>query len=131
MTALPPLKRRSRRAGFTLAEVLAAMFFLAIVIPVVAQGMALANRAGVMAERSREAAQLADRVLTEMTVTGDWQLGEQEGDFEPDYPGYRWELTVDAWPLDVMNELTVKVTFQVQGEDSSISLSTLVSEEGL
>lgn len=115
-------------AGFTLAEILAAMLFMAIVIPVIVQGMAIANRAGVVAARSREAAQLADRVLTEAAVTGTWQNGDQSGDFEPDYPGYQWKLTTTAWSEDVMRLVTVEVTFPVQGHESSVRLSTLMPE---
>ena len=118
----------SRTAGFTLVEVLAAMLFMAIVLPVIMEGIAIAGRAGVVAHRSREAAQLADRVLTEMVVTGEWQQGDQEGHFAPEEPGFQWKLTTDAWSEDVMRLLTVEVSFTVQGRPSSVRLSTLVPE---
>ena len=121
----------SRSPGFTLAEVLAAMLFMAIVLPAIVEGMALASRAGVAAQRGREAAQLADRILTEMVVSGEWQQGDQDGDFEPDYPGYSWKLTTDDWTEDAMRVLTVEVTFTVQGRASSVRLSTLVSETAI
>ena len=117
-----------RSTGFTLVEVLAAMLFMAIVLPVICQAMATANRAGVLAERSREATQLADRVLSEAIVTGDWEQGDQSGDFAPDHPGYSWKLTTTGWTEDAMTVVTVKVTFMVQGRESSVSLSTLVPE---
>lgn len=117
-------------AGFTLAEVLAAMLFMAIVLPAIMGGMAIASRGGVVAQRSRDAAQLAENLLTEMVVTGSWQEGEQEGDFEPEHPGFRWKTTLEDWSEDAMQLLTVEVTFAVQGRDSSVRLSTLVNEIG-
>lgn len=107
------------------------MLFMAVVLPVIAEGMAVASHAGTVAERSRVAAQLADRVLTEMAVTADWQDGEQSGDFEPDYHGYRWSLTTDDWSEGAMRTLTVEVTYSVQGRDSSVKLSTLAPESEL
>jgi type II secretory pathway pseudopilin PulG len=115
-------------AGFTLAEVLAAMLFMAIVLPAIVEGMAIASRAGVVAQRSREATQLADSLLTEKVVTGEWQDGDQDGDCEPDHPGFHWRLTTGDWSEDVMRLLTIEVTYTVQGRESSVRLSTLVPE---
>lgn len=130
MTSKVPAATRKtgRTAGFTMAEVLAAMIFMAVVIPVIVEGVMVASRCGVVAERKREAAQLADRLLTEMVVTGDWHNGNQSGDFMPDYPGYTWEATMDGWTEDTMELLTVEVTFMVRGRESEVRLSTLVSE---
>ena len=122
------MDRHHGSAGFTLVEVLAAMLFMAIVLPVICQAMATANRAGVLAERSREATQLADRVLNESIVSGVWEQGDQTGDFAPDHPGYSWKLTTTGWTEDAMTVVTVKVIFTVQGRESSVSLSTLVPE---
>ena len=52
--------RNARKiAAFTFAEVLAALLFMAIVIPVAMQGVQVANRAGVAAQRKTVAIQLA------------------------------------------------------------------------
>ena len=122
------VRQNASDAGFTLAEVLAAMFFMAIVLPVICEAMAMATRASVMAERSREAAQLADRKLNEMIVTSEWEDGEQSGDFDSEYAGYSWKLTTTTWSEDSMTVVTVQVFFMVQGQESSVSLSTLVPE---
>ena len=55
---------RRRCAGFTLAEVLAALLFMAIVIPTAIEAMHLASRAGSVAARKSEAAVVAQRVLS-------------------------------------------------------------------
>ena len=53
---------KRRRAAFTLAEVLAALLFMAIVIPVALEGLRIASLAGQVGERKAAAARVAERV---------------------------------------------------------------------
>src|SRR5208337_3553755 len=69
----------SRNSAFTLAEVLAAMLFLAIVIPAAVEALHVASLAGDVAARKGVAARLADRVLNESLVTTNWNTGTQSG----------------------------------------------------
>lgn len=115
--------------GFTFVEVLAAMLFMAILVPIIVQGLVIANRAGVVAERKRIASQLADRMLADMMITGDWQNGEQSGDFGEEWPDYSWILGTQAWDLDTMRVVTLQVLYHVQGKEYIVSLSTLAPEE--
>ena len=115
-------------AGFTFAETLAAMLFVAIVIPVAMEGITIANKAGTVANRKWEAAQLADNLLNEMVITDDWRYGSSEGDFGEDWPGYKWTLEDSAWEDDSMRVVTVIVYYKVQEKEYSVSLSTLVEE---
>ena len=124
----PRRRTASTRSGFTLAEVLAAMLFMAIVIPVSVQGLLIANRAGVVAERKVVAARLADNLLTEMVITDAWQDAEDEGDFGDEWPDYRWALETEAWEADTMLLLTVEVFYPAQGAEFSVRLSTIVEE---
>ena len=119
---------RSTEKAFTFAEVLAAMVFMAILIPVVMQGLSLANRASVFAERKRMAAFLANGKLNEIVSTESWSFSSNRGDFSPEYSMYQWELLQPGWEQDNMQELTCVVTFQVQGRDYQIQLSTLVED---
>lgn len=124
------MSRRARNeSGFTLVETLAAMLFMAIVIPVTLQGILTANRVGVVAERKRVAARLADRILTEMVITEDWRDGNAEGDFGEDWPNYTWTLEDEAWDVDTMRVLSVRVRYTVQERSYEVELSTLVPEE--
>ena len=116
------------RRGFTFVEILAAMLFMAIVIPVAMKGIQLANRVGVAAERKRQAAQLADAELTQLVATDTWRTGNDGGDFGPDWPWYRWELTTEGWSEDAMRVLTMHVFYRVQEVEYSETLSTLVPE---
>jgi len=117
-----------QRKGLTFAELLAAMVFVAIVIPVIVRGLTLANRAGAVSEKKRVAVQLADRLLTEMIVTGQWRTSQSTGDFGQAWPGFRWSLDGQGWGEDTMREVSVEVFFEVQGREYSVCLSTLAEE---
>jgi type II secretory pathway pseudopilin PulG len=119
---------RRSEAGFTLAEVLAALLFMAIVIPVAIEGLHIANRAGEVGQRKNIAARVAERVLNELRVTGQWPSGGQSGIVQEGTQQYRWTGTVQPWPEDTMQVATVEVVFPVEGHDYNLSLSTLVDK---
>jgi type II secretory pathway pseudopilin PulG len=115
--------------GFTFVEVLAALLFMAIVIPVVTQGLMVANRAGLVSERKRVAAQLADTLLSEMIATDQWRTSAQTGNFDGAHPGYRWVLKNAAWTQTPLREVTIQVWFTVQEKEYEVHLTTLVADE--
>jgi general secretion pathway protein I len=124
MTARP---RQALRA-FTFVEILAAMLFMGIVIPVAVKGLLLANTVGERASRKRTAGELADRVLNEALITETWRDGDQEGDFGEEFPGFRWRLTSEGWSEDTMRLVTVEVTYSVQAYEFTERLSSLANE---
>ena len=112
--------------AFTLAEVLVAMLFLAIVIPVAVEVLNVAARAGEVAARKSAAARVADRVLNESIVTTNWTgSGQQSGTITEGILDFRWKLSARNWPQDAMELLTAEVTFSAQGRDYSVKLNTL------
>lgn len=120
--------RRATRRGFTLVEVLAALAFLGILIPVVVSALTVSNRAAVIAERSGIAAQLGENQLNQMVVESSWSSSGTGGDFGEDWPGYRWELKKSDWNTGSVTELTMNVFFQVQGQERSVQLGTLATD---
>jgi type II secretory pathway pseudopilin PulG len=116
---------RQRRAAFTLAEVLCAMAFLAILIPVVAECLSIASRAGEVAERKTEAARVAERILNESIVTTNWNQSAQSGTVNDGMREFSWTLDNTPWNQDPIRLLTVQVKYTVQGRDYSVQLSTL------
>lgn len=120
--------RMRHRAGFTLVEVLAAMAFLGIVMPVVISALFVSSRAAVVAERSTIAMQLGENKLNEMMLGGAWTSESGRGDFGDQWPGYRWEMSKAAWETSTMTELTLDVFYKVQGAERDLQLTTLVSE---
>jgi type II secretory pathway pseudopilin PulG len=116
-----------RKAAFTLAEVMVALLFLAIVIPVAVKAISTASLAGEVASRKGAAARIADRVLNESLVLTNWNGGVQSGTVSEGVLDFHWTLTSRAWPQDAMQLLTAEVTYQAQGKDFSVKLSTLAN----
>jgi prepilin-type N-terminal cleavage/methylation domain-containing protein len=115
------------RGGFTLAEVLAAMLLMAIVLPVAVQGLRIASRAGVVSERKALIVRLAESKLNELVVTGQWQASSPKGTIQEGRQSYPWQLLSEPWMEDgAMRLLTVQVTVPVQGEEYAVRVSTLV-----
>jgi type II secretory pathway pseudopilin PulG len=119
--------RARRDSAFTLAECLAAMVFLAIVIPVAVEALHVSSLAGQVAARKGEAARVADRVLNQSLVMSNWDSGPQNGTIGERQDEFRWTLNSQSWPKDSMKLLTAEVTFTAQGHDYSVSISTLAS----
>jgi hypothetical protein len=126
----PTRARRSRTAAFTLAEVLAALLFMAIVVPVAIEGMHIASMAGAVAARKSDAARVAQRILTENLITTNWSQSVQSGSLLENQRQFRWTIHSSIWNQDpnqsVMRLLSVEVFFTAQNREYSVALSTLV-----
>jgi type II secretory pathway pseudopilin PulG len=114
------------KSAFTLAEVLAALAFMAIVIPVAINGLRVANLAGQVGERKAVAARIAERVLNEYTVTGTTQTPAQSGTVQEGGSQYRWSIRTEPWNQDTMRLVTALVVYGVQGQDYDLRVSTLM-----
>jgi len=106
--------------------VLAALVFMAIVIPVAIQGLRVANLAGQVGARKAAAARVAERVLNEALITGQWQQSAQSGILAEGYQEYHWDLRVEPWSEGDLRLMTVQVIYPVQGQDYEVRLSTLL-----
>lgn len=150
--------RRAQRA-FTLAEVLAAMLFMAIVIPVAMQGLQTASLAGEVAARKSQAARVAERLLHESLLLSNTVLSSATGTVVEDTREFRYTLQSEPWtqyltnqpsmadrPLGnlmstqpepdalalsqvQMNLLSVEVFYRARGREYSVTLSTLVNAQ--
>ncbi|MGO8764206.1 MAG: hypothetical protein ACLQSR_03610 [Limisphaerales bacterium] len=114
-------------AAFTLAEVMAALVFMAIVIPVVIGVLHISGLAGEVAARKGEAARIADRILSEDLVTTNWNGGVQNGNISEGSDSFTWALNTQTWPQDQMELLTIQVTFLAQGHNYTVKMSTLAN----
>ena len=129
--AVGPLARSGARTGrgrvgaFTLVEVLAALLFMAIVIPVAVEGIQIASRAGMVAHRKAVAARVAERVLNELLITGQWQSSLPNGRAREGKEEYDWSSTIEPWESGLLQQLTVRVTYFVQGREYNVDLATL------
>jgi Tfp pilus assembly protein PilV len=131
----------NRSSGFTLVEVLAALVFMAIVIPSAIEGLRVANMAGLLGMRKAAAARIAERELNELLVTQHWRTGGQNGTVQEGALQYQWTMRIEPWNqlsqkmtmtanggvgVDALQRLTVQVTFPMQGQYFNVHLSTLV-----
>jgi hypothetical protein len=125
-------------SAFTLAEVLAALLFLAIVIPTAVEALHVASLAGEVAVRKGAAARVADRILNESLVTTNWNGGMQSGTITEGILDFQWKLTSQNWsagamqsaqPAQTMQLLTAEVTYSAQGKNYSVKLSTLANAQ--
>jgi len=114
--------------AFTFVEILAALLFLGILMPVVVGALQLGSRTGEVAERAGIAAQLAENQLATLQLNDAWTTASARGDFGEEHPGYRWELTKADWENGAMTELQLAVFSTVQGREHSVRLCTLVNE---
>jgi hypothetical protein len=131
----PETPRKRSCGAFTLAEVMAALVFMAIVIPVALEGLSIASRAGEVAARKGDAALVAERILGECLVTTNWNQSVQSGSCRQGMRDFQWTLHNDPWNVDAgqnsVRLLTVEVTFAAQGTDYKLRLSTLATDTSL
>jgi hypothetical protein len=124
----PPPARGGKRLlqqAFTFAEVLAALFFMAIVIPVAMKGLQISNRAGVVAARKSTAIQLGEEKLSELVATDLWRSSNPNGNFGNEWRNYSWRLSHEDWAEDTMKVVSIEVEYLVQGQKYYVRLSTL------
>ena len=115
-----------KRAAFTLVEVLAALLMMAIIIPVAIEGMSVASRVGMLGQRKAAAMRVAERVLNELLVETQIQQASSSGTAYEGDTAYPWVMRTENWPEDSMQQMTVTVSFPVQGALHEISVSTLL-----
>ena len=122
---LTDVTRLRHRGAFTLAEVLAALLFMAILIPVTMQAVSVASRAGMLGQRKATAMRIAERVLNEQIVTGQIATATPYGNVVDGDMTYPWTMVTEPWTEDAMTVVTVRVTFDVQGNTFDVAASTL------
>jgi type II secretory pathway pseudopilin PulG len=145
--------------AFTLAEVLAAMLFMAIVIPVAMQALRVASLAGTVADRKAQATRLAELVLNEALISTNTVLTTQSGTVKEGLREFRYYIRTEPWSQHLtntmpqqatspgemmvsqpepdqlavsqisMNLVTVEVLYNVQEKEYSVTLDTLVESE--
>lgn len=121
--------KRRRRTGFTFPEVLAAMVFMAIVIPVAIQGIRIAGEAATVAERKIKAARLAESALNEYVVSGRNTTSSRLMNKNDPWRDYSVSLKTARWPVDDMALATATVSFNVRNKEYLVEVSRLIKEE--
>jgi type II secretory pathway pseudopilin PulG len=120
---------KTRRAAFTLVEVLVATLFMVVVIPVALGGMRVAAVAGESAQRKLVAARIANSKLNDLRVESLLLNGGQRGSVLENGVSYNWSQQTEFWNGDPTSRLyvsTITVAYNVAGRHCSVELSVLV-----
>jgi type II secretory pathway pseudopilin PulG len=122
------MRKASTSGGFTLVEILATFVLIAIILPVAMNGISMAAKLASQAKRRVAAATMAQNMLGELVLSGDYEDGDQEGEVAEDNTEYTWTLEVLDWEEeDSMQQLDLSVTWQnAAGDENAVVLSTLV-----
>ncbi len=99
---------------------------MAIVIPVAMEGMSVASRAGILGQRKAVAMRVAERMLNELMVETQTQQSSSSGSVADGDTSYAWTMRTENWAEDAMQQMTVAVTFTVQGNNYEVSVTTLL-----
>jgi hypothetical protein len=113
-----------------MAEVLAALLLLAIVIPVALEGLRVASTAGEVGQRKMIAARIGNKVMNELKVTSQLENTGQTGVVQDHGISYRWTVKNQAWSEDTASQMimaTLTVSFTAQGKKFDVNVSTLVA----
>lgn len=114
------------QSAFTLIEVLVAMLFMAIVIPVAMDALHVSSEAGEISTRRAEAARVADRILNENIVMTNWTSSMLSGTTVEGHHEFRWTLQSQFWPeASSLQLLVAEVKFNVRGKERSVRMNTL------
>ncbi|MEN6426779.1 MAG: prepilin-type N-terminal cleavage/methylation domain-containing protein [Phycisphaerales bacterium] len=118
------------RGGFTFIELLVTVALIGIIMPVAMRSIALCTRLGGQSRRQMEAASLAKTKLSELIVTGDWENGSDQGEFEgDDWADYTWSMTVSNWTDTSVRLIRLTVSWRAMGRKYGVTLSTLMYPE--
>ena len=112
-------------------EVLAALTFAAIVLPVAMRGISLASISASESKKCAEATLLAQNLIAGIIAEGAMDFGSLSGDFLPENSFYEWTAELTEWQDGYLKELVVNVSWEQNEEERSISLATVVYTGGL
>lgn len=142
-------RKNPRCSAFTLAEVLAALALMAIVIPVAVHAFRIASLAGEVSQRKAIAARLGERLLNETIFGGSTSVAQQNGvemvgpyEFHYAVKDEPWAALASAPVLNSPNgvnqsvvnqstihQLSADVSFNAQDKSFSVHLSTLYNTQ--
>jgi len=122
---------RSHPAGraFTLIEVMAAVLFVAIILPVAMKAISTSTSVISEAKNKRHATILAEYKMCEILLEESWTTGDESGDFGTEDERFTWVSQVAERESDDMSELSVSVYWQQKGYNRNVTVTTLVYNE--
>ena len=106
----------TRRAGFSLIEVMCAVLILGVGIAGITTGITTALTSSKEAERQTTAALLAAGRLETLRAEGYVVAGEEEGEGDDLLSNYQWRQTISPTAVDGLFDVKVRITWAGNGE---------------
>jgi general secretion pathway protein I len=127
----PPSPTADGRAtGFTLIEVLLAIVILTTGLVLVFEGFSVGLRAASIADKETTATLVAQRLIADLETQEALSVGTEEGEYEEDYPGYRWRLEIQesADGISGLYEVQMTVTWTQGDREREITVTRLIAQ---
>src|SRR5689334_9408553 len=103
------MRAGTHHSGFSLIEVLCAMFILGVAVIGLTEGLTTALRSGKESEFQATAALFAAGQIETLRAEGDLKDGEEEGDCGEGLPLYRWRQSIASAGISGLHEVAVVV----------------------
>jgi general secretion pathway protein I len=114
-----------RSGGFSLVEVICALFILGVCVAGVTEGVTLALRSSKESELQTSAALLASSRIESIRADGFFTDGEEKGDFGDEFPAFSYRQTISETSLEGLHEVTVAID-QASTREEIYELKTLL-----
>ncbi len=121
------MSARHANAGFSLVEVVCAIFILGVALVALTQGITAALGSSKESELQTSAALIAAGQIETLRAEGYLQDGETEGDCEGGLSLYRWKQSITSTAIDSLHEVAVVVENAKSGR-AIYELRTLLFE---
>jgi len=124
-------RNKHAESGFTLIEMIVATVVLAIGVFACVGAFNAATRTSTIASEQQTATMLAQKQIAEAEVNleGNITGGDSDGDFGPDYPGYRWKQSITATDYTYAFQIAVTVSWGPAPQRTRTVTSYLVNAQ--
>ena len=115
-------------AGYSLVELVAAIAIFSLAVTSVLALFSACLQATSASLSYTHAVTLAEKILEETALEGDFTPGSDSGDFGEDFPRHSWETETESCEQEGLYQIRVVVKWNEQGREREYALTTLVAE---